>query len=318
MLPKISIVIPTYQREVLLKTLLDSILEQTILPGNYEVIVVDNFPTPYQPTHELCASSRYALLDMKCLNDPVLGSSEARNFGMGQARASWIAFIDDDERLPTHWVEKALEIIDNHQPDIFGGPYHPYYLDSKPIWFKDQYLTLTLGQPKGWVESDSRLFGGNIVFKRSRFERLQGYSTKLGRTGNNKEYGENAEIELRAHRQGARFYFDRDLYVFHYVQPEQLTAAWFISSAWYHGKAEAKITAVDEGKSDQPVRDAIIKMWKLVLNILMVAGVYLGLPFRDRKTAPFTENYLAQTVAPSILVLAMSWYLFVFSLRGNR
>jgi GT2 family glycosyltransferase len=237
---------------------------------------------------------------------------------MSQARAPWIAFIDDDEKLPTHWVEKALEIIENYQPDIFGGPYHPYYVYPKPIWFKDHYLTLTLGQPKGWVESDTHLFGGNIVFKRSWFERLQGYSTKLGRKGNNKEYGENAEIELRAHRQGARFYFDRDLYVFHYVQAEQLTAAWFLSSAWYHGKADAKITAADEGKSDQPVRDATSKLGKFVLNIFMVAGVYLGLPFRNRKTAPFSENYLAQTVAPSISVLATSWYLFALSLSRRH
>jgi glucosyl-dolichyl phosphate glucuronosyltransferase len=316
--PKISIVIPTYHREVQLKILLDSILEQTILPSNFEVIVVDNYPTPYQPTHDLCASSRYALLKLTCVNHPVLGSSEARNFGQSQVRAPWIGFIDDDEKLPAHWVERAFEIIDIFRPDIFGGPNHPYNLDQKPLWLKDEYLTLSMSLPKGWVDCDSCLFGGNIVFKRSWFERLQGYSTKLGRIGKNKEYGENDEIELRAHRQGARFYYDPDLYVFHYVSPEQLKATWFLSSAWYHGKADAKISVADQASSDQPILDTLARLGSLILCAFKVAGQYLALPFRDRRAAPFSENYLVQTIAPTVSEFALSWYLLVFNFRRRR
>ena len=47
---------------------------------------------------------------------------------------------------PTIGSNGHLDIIDTKAPDIFGGPYHPYYTYGKPNWFKDQYLIQTLGQ----------------------------------------------------------------------------------------------------------------------------------------------------------------------------
>jgi GT2 family glycosyltransferase len=313
--PEISIVIPTHKRETLLKLLLDSILEQTATWSRFEVIVVDNYPTPYQPTQDLCSSGNYSALTLKCVNDPLLGSSEARNFGMHLAAAPWVAFIDDDEKLPAHWVERALDIIQNYEPDIFGGPYHPFYLDPRPSWFQDQYLTLTLGKQKGWVEEERWLFGGNIVFKKAWLDRLEGFSLAYGRTGHNKEYGEETEIQMRARRMGAKFYFDPDLYIFHYVHPERLRPDWFLTSAWYHGKAKARIAAAETDETPAGFRFSLSRFKKLVLDGWTVACSYARLPFRDQKAAPFTENYIVQSIAPAISVLGMSWYLFVFSLK---
>ena len=315
MLPEISIVIPTHKRETLLKLLLDSILDQTVNWSKFELIVVDNYPEPYKPTHELCKSGAYSALNLICVNDPVLGSSEARNFGMRLAKAPWVAFIDDDEKLPAHWVERALEIAQNQEPDIFGGPYHPYYLDPRPSWFKDQYLTLTLGKEKGWVENERWLFGGNIVFKKAWLDRLEGFSLKYGRTGHNKEYGEETEIQMRARQKGAKFYFDPDLYIFHYVHPERLHPGWFMTSSWYHGKAKARMAEEEETSLPGGLRFSLSRFRKLVRDAWSVACKYARLPFRDHKAAPFSENYLVQTIAPAVSVLSMSYYLFVFSLK---
>ncbi len=313
--PEISIIIPTHKRETLLKLLLDSILEQTVTCSRFEVIVVDNYPQPYQPSQELCKSSAYSALALKCVHHPILGLSEARNFGLKHVTAPWVAFIDDDEKLPSHWVERALEIIKTLGPDIFGGPYHPYYMDPRPGWFKDQYLTMTLAKDKGWVEDKRNLFGGNMVFQKAWLDRLEGFSTKYGRSGTNKEYGEETEIQNRARLMGAKIFYDPDLYIFHYVHPERLHADWFVTSAWYHGKAKARMAEEEETSLAGGLRFVLSRFRKLVKDAWLLAGKYARLPFRDRTTAPFPENYLVQTIAPAVSVLAMSWYLFVFSLK---
>jgi glucosyl-dolichyl phosphate glucuronosyltransferase len=313
----LSIVIPTHKRETLLKVLLDSIIEQTCQWSRFEVIVVDNYPEPYQPTQDLCSSGNYSALNIRCENDPVLGSSEARNFGAKLAKAPWVAFIDDDEKLPAHWVERAFEIIENYAPDIFGGPYHPYYLDPRPSWFQDQYLTLTLSKDKGWVKDERNLFGGNIVFRKTCLDQLGGFSVEYGRTGHNREYGEETEIQMRAHRLEMSFYYDPDLYIFHYVHPERLHPGWFLTSAWYHGKAKARMAAgaVNTAGGSKGLRLILSRFKKLIPDAWKVAGLYARLPFRDQKKAPFAQNYLVQTIAPSISVLAMSWYLFAYSFK---
>ena len=311
--PEISIVIPTHQREQLLELTLDSLLAQTIAPDRFEVVVVDNYPVPYKPSEQLCRAEKYASLRLTCRHHPILGLSEARNFGIRFASAPLVGFIDDDEKLPPHWIELALEISRACAPDIFGGPYRPYYLEPKPAWFKDQYLSLILDQAKGWTENKRCLFGGNMIFRQEWLRRLKGFSTEYGRNGVNREYGEETEIQMRAYQAGARIYYDPELFIYHYAHPDRLEASWYLTSAWYHGKAKARMYPAGSG-----FRHAGAIFRKLGGDAFKVIGRYLLIPFRDRKSAPTLQNYLVQSIAPLISVLSMSWYLFLFSLRMSR
>jgi glycosyltransferase involved in cell wall biosynthesis len=311
--PEISIVIPTHQREKLLELALDSLLAQTISPDRFEVVVVDNYPVPYEPSEQLCRAEKYSGLNLMCRHLPILGSSEARNFGIRFVAAPLVGFIDDDEKLPPHWIELALEISRTCAPDIFGGPYLPYYLEPKPAWFKDQYLTLILEQDKGWTENKRCLFGGNMVFKQEWLWQLKGFTMEYGRSGVNREYGEETEIQMRAYQAGAKLYYDPDLFIYHYAHPDRLAAGWHLTSAWYHGKAKARMYPAGSG-----LRHSFAIFRKLFVNALKVLSRYLLIPFRDRTSAPYLQNYLVQTIAPLISVLAMSWYLFLFSIRKSR
>jgi glycosyltransferase involved in cell wall biosynthesis len=313
--PTVSIVIATYKREMLLQILLDSVLDQSVTPGNYEVVVVDNAPKPHGPTQELCRSPRYNLLDIKCVHNPVLGLSQARNYGMRYASAPWVAFIDDDEKIPLHWVERAIEIIDNYSPDFFGGPYHPIHIEAKPAWFKDKYLARTLGVKKGWLENGEMLFGGDLVIQRKWLDRLKGFSTDLGRRGNIIEYGEDNELQLRALRQGAKFYYDSDLYVFHHVLPKQITPQWFMTSAWYQGKASSKLYSGAERQGKSAVAYTLTQLKNTIAQAFFLAGVYLYTPFRNKKVVAFRENYLIESVAPAVLELGKSWNSFLLSFK---
>ena len=97
--PRISVVIPTYNRGALLPRAIASALEQTCSP--YEVIVVDDGST--DDTAARCEAwgdrIRYLRIDNA-------GVSAARNAGIAIARGEWIALLDSDDA----WVPTKLEV----------------------------------------------------------------------------------------------------------------------------------------------------------------------------------------------------------------
>ena len=137
-LQKLSLVIATRNRSRLLKSCLDSISGQAGIPKGFRVFVVDNGAHADPAIKSLCYSPGYGILAIHYVHHPKPGISEARNRGAGLATTDYIGFIDDDAVLPRTWLEGAFHIQDEVQPDIYGGPFTPIYLQKKPAWFKDQ------------------------------------------------------------------------------------------------------------------------------------------------------------------------------------
>jgi len=99
MIPEISVIVPTYNREGFLGSTLDSILSQTVPPA--EVIVVDDGST--DGTREM-VSSQYGDR-VRYVSIPNSGVCRARNIGVGSSRCPWIAFCDSDDL----WLPRRLE-----------------------------------------------------------------------------------------------------------------------------------------------------------------------------------------------------------------
>lgn len=105
--PRVSVVIPTYNREQWLANALDSVLAQTY--GDYEILVVDDGST--DATQRVVA--RYGAR-IRYLYQDNAGVSAARNKGILEAHGEWVAFLDsDDEWLPEK-LERQLDCIDRH------------------------------------------------------------------------------------------------------------------------------------------------------------------------------------------------------------
>ncbi len=110
--PLISVIIPTYNREVFLKKVsIPSVLRQTY--PNFELIVVDDHSQ--DNTEKLIKSWSKKDNRIKYLkNFRKKGVSGARNSGILTAKGEYISFLDsDDEWVPEH-LERLLKIMENH------------------------------------------------------------------------------------------------------------------------------------------------------------------------------------------------------------
>jgi glycosyltransferase involved in cell wall biosynthesis len=104
--PKVSVVIPTYNRATKVLLGIESVLAQTF--SDLEVIVVDDGSS--DGTGEILAETYGDRI--RYFAQPNQGASVARNKGVAEARGEWIAFLDSDdlwERDKLEWQFKALE-----------------------------------------------------------------------------------------------------------------------------------------------------------------------------------------------------------------
>ena len=89
-MPYFSIIVPAFNRALLLRSALESILSQGCT--DYEVIVVDDGSTDDTTSVVRSYSSR-----IKFLQHQNRGPGAARNFGAEQAKGEYLAFLDSDD-----------------------------------------------------------------------------------------------------------------------------------------------------------------------------------------------------------------------------
>lgn len=114
----ISIVIPTRNRSKAIESCLDALAEQTLTPGSFEVIVVDDGS---EPPLALDPARWEARFDLNLVRQQNTGPAGARNRGVAEARGEFLAFTDDD-CLPTPtWLEKLVAALRENPESLVGG-----------------------------------------------------------------------------------------------------------------------------------------------------------------------------------------------------
>jgi len=114
-MPKLSVVIPTYNRAGLLPRAVESVLQAGT---DLEIIVVDNASDDDTP--QVCArlpDIRYLRLDRNT------GEGGARNTGIKESRSEYVAFLDDDDLRMPGSLDRQLEVLaHNPQAALVYGP----------------------------------------------------------------------------------------------------------------------------------------------------------------------------------------------------
>jgi glycosyltransferase involved in cell wall biosynthesis len=109
--PKVSIIIPTFNRANFIAQAIDSVLAQTY--DDFEVIVVDDGSSDMTP--EILVG--YVDDRLVHLTQNNRGRSSARNRALTIARGEYIAFLDSDDTYLPDKLALQVSFLDNH-PDV--------------------------------------------------------------------------------------------------------------------------------------------------------------------------------------------------------
>lgn len=111
----VSVIVPTHQRPAQLARLLDSLSQQTLGVGRFEVIVVEDGNAGPRPDTAAWAPN------VRLFRQQQQGPAAARNAGARHAHADLLAFIDDDCVAAPGWL-CALIAAHRQSPDaLLGG-----------------------------------------------------------------------------------------------------------------------------------------------------------------------------------------------------
>ena len=107
MTPRVSVLIPTYNRAEYLAECLDSILEQTLRP--YEVIVVDDGSS--DATRQVLNNYESGI---KIIKSPNRGKPAALNLGLAAATGKYVWVFDDDDVALLDALERFVAPLEAH------------------------------------------------------------------------------------------------------------------------------------------------------------------------------------------------------------
>jgi glycosyltransferase involved in cell wall biosynthesis len=115
-----SVVVPTRDRPGYLRVTLESLAGQDLDRAAYEVLVVDDAPSPEtRAVAEGVSGARIRYLE----REGVPGLNSARNTGIDAAESDLIVLVDDDVEAPARWLRELVAGRDRHREALaFGGP----------------------------------------------------------------------------------------------------------------------------------------------------------------------------------------------------
>ena len=241
-LPFVSVIVCTRNRARILERSAASLLAIDYPPERWEVLIVDNRSTDdtLAVAHEIARGHPDLV---RVIEEREIGLSATRNTGIRNARGEIIAFIDDDAFPESGWLRALVEVLQQDNALVAGGPVEPWFQGELPSWFGDRYLPYLaawdLGTEVHSLSYNEYPRGNNIAFRRTVFERYGDFSRHLGRTGSSLLSCEETEVCLRVERGGDRILYAPGARIRHLTVTDRLTPEWLSRRFFAQGRSEA-------------------------------------------------------------------------------
>ena len=208
--PRVSVVVPTCGRPVLLQRCLIALRHQRLPTDEYEIIVVDDGWS--EETHALVArmarGAGAALI--RYLRSPSSrgGPAAARNVGWRHAKADIIAFTDDDTVPSREWLHEGLRALQAQHAAITGRVKVP--LPAEPTDWDLNTAGLTRAE----------FVTANCFVRRNALELVDGFDERFRRP-----WREDSDLQFSLLRSGQYIGTAPEALVLHPVRP----APWGVS-----------------------------------------------------------------------------------------
>ncbi|HEX4346722.1 MAG TPA: glycosyltransferase [Vicinamibacterales bacterium] len=244
---KLDLIVATYNRELLLSRLLESVRGAAVPPDlRLRVIVADNNSS--DGTASLVARLQSTWGDaLRYVFEERQGKSFALNAALDLADGDVVGFVDDDEQVAPSWFETVLRVFEDPSVAFASGPYFPNWVSDVPAWLPPDYPAVV-----GWVDAgpatleygvnySGTMMGGNAAIRTHIVKRLGGFNTDIGRIGSNLCGCEDADLSYRLTASGARGLYVPEMIIYHYVPPERVTKRYYRRWCLHHAVSLASV-----------------------------------------------------------------------------
>jgi glucosyl-dolichyl phosphate glucuronosyltransferase len=281
MTPTVTVVVCTWNRAAMLASALEALTAQQHAPP-HEILVVDNGSSDGTADVIRCAAA--VCPQVTRVFEPRPGLAYARNAALARARASIVAFVDDDVRVGPDWMARIVAAFERWPAaSCVGGPVVPEWPAAVPAWLTPRHWAPLGVQDYGTepVRADSWnpicLIGANVAFRRSALEAIGEFNTGVQRVGAGAGSTEDHELHLRFWGAGHHGMYEPALRVRAIVLPERLRKTHHRVWHFGHGRHVARMCVPEMeatrvgrvfGIPAHLLRQAIVDGWGCVRSLV--------------------------------------------------
>ncbi len=180
--PRVSIIIPTYNRAWQLERCLTALLNLDYPPHCMEIIVVDDASSDTTSTVlerfvRECSTKEIALHIVRHARQ--MGVAVARNSGAEHARMEVLAFIDSDCVATPGWLNELVPLFEDAAVGAVGGMIRAYERRSALGKYEDVCSSLFMGARPQQVKLEGPLTylpTANFLARRSAWQKIGGFA----------------------------------------------------------------------------------------------------------------------------------------------
>jgi glycosyltransferase involved in cell wall biosynthesis len=241
---RITAIVCTHNRSKVLRAAIESLVTQTLPTGcGWEILVVDNNSTDETRKVVEEFEERYPGLIRYCFESRQ-GISYARNAGVQNANGEIVAFLDDDETAGVGWLKSLTANL--HGDEWVGAGGRILAVATMPL---PRWLTANSDFTNGPLPSFDRgldagelkepPFSANMAFRREVFDKLGGFRTDLGRSGQGLFSNEDTEYGRRLMRAGLHLRYEPSAVTHHPVHESRLHKQYYLT--WWFNKGRSDV-----------------------------------------------------------------------------
>lgn len=298
----ISAVVCTRNREAMTVRAVQSLIDQSANPEEYEILVVDNGSTDDTEKTVRELAERTTGVKVRYVSEPKTGIAHARNTGYEQALGEYIAFIDDDAAAEPDWLQLVIDNIRSSERPLvaIGGRILPLYEAPKPAWFLDRYEERTWGEERRFLTKEESFSASNMIVLRQAFIDVGGFQTNVGMSGERLMLGEEPLVFEQFWKKldcEQRILYDPELKVRHSVPAAKMTVLYWAKRTFVGGQFEARV-ARESGKG-------LAMFVRAVASFLFRSVVWWFFIFKTRNFKRWLFEGLGYLAAPLGRLLAL-------------
>jgi glycosyltransferase involved in cell wall biosynthesis len=176
MRPHVSVIVPSFNRALLVRETLANLLAQTLPP--YEIIVVDDGST--DTSVQVIQSFGEKVILIQQSNQ---GPGAARNVGLRMATGDYVQFQDSDDLFSLNKLKVQAELLEQTGADIAFSPWAKLKIEGVNVTLENHVLQQKMPPAKlslssWWLRGWSTVFQ-SLLFRRSFLTKVGFYRTDL-------------------------------------------------------------------------------------------------------------------------------------------